>query len=94
MDKANLLYRIIEIIIFLIPIGSLVWKAAKQSTRIDEMKKQIEILEARVTTNEKETTKNISEIKDSINKINVSNAEILTSLSFICEQIKEVKKEK
>lgn len=51
------------------------------------MAEKLKKLEQQVIENEKNSKSDISEIKQSINQINISNAEILTSLSFIKEAL-------
>lgn len=51
------------------------------------MAEKLRRLEQQVIENEKNSKSDISEIKQSINQINISNAEILTSLSFIKEAL-------
>ena len=51
------------------------------------MAEKLKRLEQQVIENEKNSKSDISEIKQSINQINISNAEILTSLSFIKEAL-------
>lgn len=91
LNKPYMLYMLIELIVFVIPIGALIWKAAKQSGKIDGMGEKLKKLEARVEKNETQSAKDISEIKASMEKINVNNTQILTSLEFIQDSIKEIK---
>lgn len=51
------------------------------------MAEKLKRLEQQVIENEKNSKSDISEIKQSINQINISNAEILTSISFIKEAL-------
>lgn len=92
VSKPYMLYMLLELIVFLVPIGGLIWKAAKQAGKIDDMEKGFSELKKRVEENEKQSQRDISEIKSSITAINVSNAEILTSLKFITDSIVELKK--
>lgn len=72
---------------FVLPVAGLIWKAAVQSARIKDMVDRLKRLERQVIENEKNSKNDISEIKQSINQINIANAEILTSLSFIKEAL-------
>lgn len=72
MDKANILYFIIELIAFLLPAGGLLWKAAKQSARIDEHEKRLNHLE---------------KIDDTIDKINIAIAELQKDIQYIKEKL-------
>lgn len=87
MENSEFLWRLISVIVFVLPIAGLIWKAAVQSARIKDMAEKLRRLEQQVIENEKNSKSDISEIKQSINQINISNAEILTSLSFIKEAL-------
>lgn len=88
-EKALFLWRLVEVVLFVLPIGALIWKAAKQAAQMENMKKQISALENKVLQNEAQAAKDIAEIKSCINEININNATILTTLSFIREQIEK-----
>lgn len=95
MEKSNLLMMIIELIVLLIPIGGLIWKAAKQSGKIETMDAELNKLKTRVETSDQEHTKDIQELKNSFNnldkKIDVNNAQILSELRYITQTINELK---
>jgi len=80
MNNATLLYQLITVIGLLIPIGTLIWKAAKQSGKIEELEKRVSHLE-------KDYKADIDEIKESINKLENSLIKIETSIAYIEKSI-------
>lgn len=91
MDNADLLYKLLQTIVFLLPICGLIWKAAKQSGRIEEMEKDLNELSAKVTKIEDQNNADIIEIKNSINSLNIAFTKIDTALQFITSEIKKGK---
>ena len=85
MSNSAFLYQLITIIVFLIPVGALVWKAAKHASKIDEHEKRLAKLEETYQSD-------ISEIKQSINQLNIeftkSFTELATAINFIKEGLK------
>lgn len=94
ITKPYFLYMVLEAIVFILPIGALIWKAAKQSGAIEDMKEDFQELKKRVEKNEEQSAKDMLEIKSSMENIKVNNAEILTSLKFIQDSIVELKAKK
>lgn len=77
MNKEQLLYLFFELVIFCIPIGTLVWKAGKQAQKIIDHENRIKTLEEQV-----EKT-----ISLELNKMKVDIAEIKTAILYIKEKI-------
>ncbi len=88
MEKENLLYQVIELVVLCIPIGGLIWKAAKQAGKIEQLETKTKNFEAILENIKHQNQEDIEEIKNSLNLLNINFAEIRTSLSFIQESIK------
>ena len=84
MTDANLLYQLVSIIVLLIPIGGLIWKAAKQSGKIETLETRVSALEATYKTD-------VDEIKEAISTLKENLVRIETSLSYIEKALKEEK---
>lgn len=92
MDKGMLFYNLLEVLVFFIPVGGLIWKAAKQSGRLEELEKDLNGLGKKVE-GISETNKNaIDEIGKNITSLTISISKITTSLEYIKKSIDEVKK--
>lgn len=92
MDKAMIFYNLIEVLVFLLPVGALVWKAAKQSGRIEELEKDLDRLGRKVEDITKTNRQAIEEISKNITALTISISSITTSLEYIKKSIDEVKK--
>ena len=91
MNNANLLYNLFQTVIFILPIAGLIWKAARQAGRIEEMEKDLTELTAKMAKIEDQNNADILEIKNSINSLNISFTKIDTALQFITKEIKKGK---
>lgn len=91
MKNANLLYNLFQTVIFILPIAGLIWKAARQAGRIEEMEKDLTELTAKMAKIEDQNNADILEIKNSINSLNISFTKIDTALQFITKEIKKGK---
>ena len=80
MKQSELLYQVIQIIVFLLPVCGLIWKAATQSAKIKEIESKVNQLEIK-------SNSDIAEIKSAINNINVTMAEYKTAMDFIIKAI-------
>ena len=100
MTKAELVLNIVEIICLFIPVGGLIWKAATQAAKIkeldvrvtaktNEMQDSMHELRRRIDKVEEDNSRDIAEIKTTLNQMAVSTAEIKTSLKYITEKINE-----
>lgn len=78
MEKTQILYLLVEVIIFCIPVATLIWKAGKQSRMIDEHSLRIEKLE-------RLTGEDLTSMRGDI-------IEIKTSVKYIEQELQEVKK--
>ena len=91
MNNANLLYNLFQTVIFILPIAGLIWKAARQAGRIEEMEKDLTELTAKISKIEDQNNADILEIKNSINSLNIAFTKIDTALQFITKEIKKGK---
>jgi len=92
MDKGMLFYTLIEIFIFLMPVGGLIWKAAKQAGRLEELEKDLNGLGKKVEGISETNKHAIDEISKNITSLTISISNITTSLEYIKKSIDEVKK--
>ena len=67
---------IISAIIYIIPLGTLIWKASQLSSRVSQNEKDIEMLKG-------DLKKQNAEILNSLQKINETMAEIKTEVEVI-----------
>lgn len=91
MTNANLLYNLFQTVIFILPIAGLIWKAARQAGRIEEMEKDLTELTSKISKIEDQNNADILEIKNSINSLNIAFTKIDTALQFITKEIKKGK---
>jgi len=80
MTNAQMLYSLLEIIVFLIPVGLLIWKAAKQSSKLDEHEKRLSTVELDIKERQIQTNNDIKEIKDQITDIRLGLTKLFTLL--------------
>lgn len=92
MDKEMLLYNLLELLVFFLPVGGLVWKAAKQSGRLEELEKDLNGLGKKVEGMSETNKQAIGEISKNITNLTISISNITTSLEYIKKSIDEVKK--
>ncbi|MBR1722813.1 MAG: hypothetical protein IJ727_10090 [Treponema sp.] len=92
MDKSQLLYSLFEVVIFFLPVAGLIWKAAKQSGRIEELEKDLNGLGKKVEGISQTNKQAINEISRNITSLTISISNINTSLEYIKKSIDEVKK--
>ena len=76
MDKAELLYRIIELICLLIPLGTIIYKLGKTSEKIIEHERRIKACEQRENDIDNSTEQSLSTIMMMLNEIKVSIARL------------------
>lgn len=72
MTNAQMVYSLLESIIFLVPVGTLIWKAAKQSATLSEHEKRITTIETDIKETQKQTNEDIKEIKEQITDVRVT----------------------
>ena len=70
------IYAIIEAVIFLIPIGTLVWRMAILSANVEQNRKDIKEIKAEHKQNIDNLTNKIDSLIGSVNEIKISIAEI------------------
>lgn len=92
MDKTQLLYSLFEVIIFFLPVAALIWKAAKQAGRIEELEKDLNGLGKKVEGISENNKVAIDEISKNITSLTIAISNITTSLEYIKKSIDEVKK--
>lgn len=92
MDKTQLLYNLCEVVIFFLPVGGLIWKAAKQAGRIEELEKDLNGLGKKVEGISASNKAAIDEISKNITSLTIAISNINTSLEYIKKSIDEVKK--
>ena len=92
MDKGMLFYNLLEVLVFFIPVGGLIWKAAKQSGRLEELEKDLNGLGKKVEGISETNKHAIDEIGKNITSLTISISNITTSLEYIKKSIDEVKK--
>lgn len=80
--KETYIFQLLSTIGLLIPIGTLVWKAAKQAGKIESLEERVDKLEVNYRAD-------IAEIKSNITQINISFAELRTSIKYIKDTIKD-----
>ena len=76
MDKAELLYRIIELICLLIPLGTIIYKLGKTSEKINEHERRISSCEQKEIDIDNSTDASLSTIMSMLNDIKVSIAKL------------------
>ena len=91
MENADLLYKLIQTVLFILPLAGLIWKAARQAGRIEEMERDLNELTAKMAKIEDQNNADILEIKNSINSLNIAFIKIDTALQFITKEIKKGK---
>lgn len=91
MENADLLYKLIQTVLFILPLAGLIWKAARQAGRIEEMERGLTELTAKMAKIENQNKADILEIKNSINSLNIAFIKIDTALQFITKEIKKGK---
>lgn len=91
MENADLLYKLIQTVLFILPLAGLIWKAARQAGRIEEMERDLTELTAKMAKIEDHNKADILEIKNSINSLNIAFIKIDTALQFITKEIKKGK---
>lgn len=92
MNKSQLLYSLFEVIIFFLPVAGLIWKAAKQAGRIEELEKDLNGLGKKVEGISQTNRQAINEISKNNTSLTISISNINTSLEYIKKSIDEVKK--
>lgn len=91
MENADLLYKLIQTVLFILPLAGLIWKAARQAGRIEEMERDLTEITAKMAKIEDQNNADILEIKKAINSLNIAFTKIDTALQFITEEIKKGK---
>ena len=92
MDNMQLLYNLIELVVFFLPVGGLIWKAAKQAGRIEELEKDMDGLGRKVSEIGESNKRAIDEINRNLTSLSVSMSSINTSLEYIKKSIDEVRR--
>lgn len=88
----QLLYNLIELVVFFLPVGGLIWKAAKQAGRIEELEKDMDGLGRKVSEISESNKRAIDEINRNLTSLSVSMSSINTSLEYIKKSIDEVRR--
>ena len=88
----QLLYNLIELAVFFLPVGGLIWKAAKQAGRIEELEKDMDGLGRKVSEIGESNKRAIDEINRNLTSLSVSMSSINTSLEYIKKSIDEVRR--
>lgn len=73
MDKANYIFMLIEAVAFFIPVGTLIWKMAKLSAKVE--RHDNEIKEIRTSVSDK-----IDTLTSSVNNLTVQVVELKTEI--------------
>lgn len=81
---------IIQSIVFLIPVATLVWKAARQSAQIESNKNKIIELEKKIANFDKTVDVQLAQIQAGLNEIKISIVKLETRLDY--EKPKEAQK--
>lgn len=92
MDKAQILYSLIELFIFCVPVGGLIWKAAKQAGRLEELEKDLNGLGKKVEGISEHSREEIKEISNKLNNLSNDMRGIATALEYIKKSIDEARK--
>lgn len=80
MEKSQMVYSLLESIIFLIPVGLLIWKAAKQASTLEEHEKRLQTIETDIKESQKQTNTDIKEIKEQITDVRMTITKLCTLL--------------
>lgn len=78
--KNTYIIAVIEAVIFLIPLGTLIWKAAKLSARVEHSERRIDKLTEVVRNQDNSNTAILADIQKSLNTIKISIAKLETKL--------------
>lgn len=81
---------IIQSAVFLIPVATLVWKAARQSAQIESNKSKIIELEKKIANFDKTVDVQLAQIQAGLNEIKISIVKLETRLDY--EKPKEAQK--
>lgn len=73
MDKANYIFMLVEAIVFFIPIGTLIWRMAKLSAKVE--RHDNEIKEIKTSVSDK-----IDTLTSSVNNLTVQVVELKTEI--------------
>lgn len=76
MEKAELLYRIIELICLLIPLGTIIYKLGKTSEKITEHERRITQCETREADIDNATDQSLTSIMSMLSDIKISIARL------------------
>lgn len=79
MENAYVI-AIIEAIVFLLPLGTLIWKAAKLASRVDNCEHRIDKLTEVVRNQDNATDAILADIQESLNTIKISIVKLETKL--------------
>lgn len=78
--KSTYIVAVIEAVVFLIPLGTLIWKAAKLSARVEHTERRIDKLTEVVRNQDNSNTVILADIQKSLNTIKISIAKLETKL--------------
>lgn len=79
MENAYVI-AIIEAIVFLLPLGTLIWKAAKLASRVENAEHRIDKLTEVVRNQDSATDAILADIQESLNTIKISIVKLETKL--------------
>lgn len=82
MEKQNFLYAVLQTVVFLIPVATLVWKAARQSAQIEMNCAAIKELERKLSQTDNTVDVQLAQIQTRLNEIKVSLAKLETRLDY------------
>ena len=89
MSNAEILYRIIESIVFLIPVLVLIWKAAKESAKINEHEKRLSTLEVKINDIDEKTELAMGNLMNILNEIKIVVGKIETKIDYLEKALKD-----
>lgn len=73
MDKANYIYMLIEAVVFLVPVGTLVWRMAKLSAKVERHEDEINDIKTSVSDK-------IDTLTNLVNNLTVQVVELKTEI--------------
>lgn len=92
MEKAQMLYNLIELVIFFVPVGSLIWRAARTSARLDDLEHDLNGIGQKSREMEKRIETISENYFNSINELKIAIANINISLEYIKKSLEDAKK--
>lgn len=78
INQAYIIYMIAEAVVFLIPLGTLIWKMAKLAAKVEQNEHRIDTLTDIVRKQDHSTEELMTEIKADLQSIKISIAKLET----------------